>query len=80
MSLKFGRRDLGIAFVVLMLAAIGLFVQHTRHGWPFSLHHGIGVAPLAPESSHAGHDSPIGTINGAGVRDGRTARARCLAP
>lgn len=55
--MKFGRRDLGIAFAALVLAAIGLFIQHMRHGWPFSLHHGIGVAPPAPESSHAGHDA-----------------------
>ncbi|MBL9100937.1 MAG: efflux RND transporter periplasmic adaptor subunit [Myxococcales bacterium] len=36
----------------------GLFVQHTRHGWPFSLHHGLG-ARGAP-SEHAEHAEPIG--------------------
>ena len=57
MSLKFGRRDLGIAFVALLLAAVGLFIQHVRHGWPFSLHHGIGVAPLAPQSARSEDDA-----------------------
>jgi Cu(I)/Ag(I) efflux system membrane fusion protein len=58
MSLNLGRRDLGIALVALILAAVGLFFQHTRHGWPFSLHHGLGVTPLAPAASHPTAVSP----------------------
>lgn len=57
MSPKIGRRDLAIVGLVLALVAVGLFIQHMRHGWPFSLHHGIGGAPLAPPPSHAGHDA-----------------------
>lgn len=53
MSLKLGRRDLAIGVVVLALVAVGLFIQSTRHGWPFSLHHGIAVVP----PSHAEHQA-----------------------
>lgn len=47
------RHDLSVALVVLALVAAGLFVQHRRHGWPFSLHHGLGAA--AATDLHAGH-------------------------
>ena len=53
MNLKLGRRDLMIGALVLAFAALGLLVQHLRHGWPFSLHHGLPAAPLAPGSAAA---------------------------
>lgn len=48
---KVGRRDIAAGAVALALLVAGLFVQHFRHGWPFSLHHGMA----APASPHAGH-------------------------
>jgi hypothetical protein len=30
--------------VVLVTLVAALFVQHLRHGWPFSLHHGAGMS------------------------------------
>jgi membrane fusion protein, copper/silver efflux system len=55
------RNNASLALAVLVTAAtlsIGLFMQHTRHGWPFSLHHGLG-ARAAP-SEHAEHPAPTG--------------------
>jgi Cu(I)/Ag(I) efflux system membrane fusion protein len=44
------------SLLVLLLA--GLFMQHTRHGWPFSLHHAVGTespprrTALASDAAH----------------------------
>jgi Cu(I)/Ag(I) efflux system membrane fusion protein len=35
----FGAAALGAAVL-----ALGFFIQHLRHGWPFSLHHGVAVS------------------------------------
>lgn len=53
MTMKFGSRDIATVAVVLMLVTVGLFVQHLRHGWPFSLHHGMAVAPTTAQAAHA---------------------------
>lgn len=44
-----------------LVLAIGLLVvQHLRHGWPFSLHHGYGVAPQArAAATDGGSESPV---------------------
>jgi Cu(I)/Ag(I) efflux system membrane fusion protein len=40
-----GSRVLAVGATSALVLLIGaLAVQHLRHGWPFSLHHGIGVA------------------------------------
>ena len=39
--------------VVLVLLSGALLVQHLRHGWPFSLHHGIGVPATAQQVAKA---------------------------
>jgi Cu(I)/Ag(I) efflux system membrane fusion protein len=40
-------RTVAVAATSALVLVIGFFiVQHLRHGWPFSLHHGIGVAPV----------------------------------
>lgn len=41
--------------LVLLLGA--LVVQHVRHGWPFSLHHGIGVPAPSARVVARGSDS-----------------------
>jgi Cu(I)/Ag(I) efflux system membrane fusion protein len=81
-----GPRAIALAassLLVLLLA--GLFIQHARHGWPFSLHHGVGAAPpsraAAPASggahpvSHtrAPVEIPAAQLDALGVR---TERAR----
>jgi Cu(I)/Ag(I) efflux system membrane fusion protein len=39
-------RTLAVGTTSALVLVLGFFlVQHLRHGWPFSLHHGIGVAP-----------------------------------
>jgi Cu(I)/Ag(I) efflux system membrane fusion protein len=53
MPLTLGRRDAAVGAVVLALVAAGLVVQHLRHGWPFSLHHGMPNAPMAELAGHA---------------------------
>lgn len=55
MSPKRGRRDFAIVAIVLTLVAGGLIVQHLRHGWPFSLHHGIGANPKEASTTYAGN-------------------------
>lgn len=47
-------RTLAVAATSALVLVIGFFVvQHLRHGWPFSLHHGIGVtAPPARVAAH----------------------------
>ncbi|HEX2878197.1 MAG TPA: efflux RND transporter periplasmic adaptor subunit [Polyangiaceae bacterium] len=35
--------SIGLAVVVLGIV-VGLFIQNDRHGWPFSLHHGLSAA------------------------------------
>jgi Cu(I)/Ag(I) efflux system membrane fusion protein len=43
MTLKRDWRALSVGgAAVLVLVLSGLFVQHLRHGWPFSLHHDVG--------------------------------------
>ncbi|MEN9578422.1 MAG: hypothetical protein RJA70_1431 [Pseudomonadota bacterium] len=44
MKLKDPRTLAVVASSALVLVVGGLIIQHLRHGWPFSLHHGIGVA------------------------------------
>lgn len=61
---RFGPRDLLLAAVVFLLVAAGLLIQHLRHGWPFSLHHGVGATPTTPATPHAGQgarskDAPL---------------------
>ncbi len=54
-------RVLAVAATSALVLTIGaLAVQHVRHGWPFSLHHGIGPQPSAaavPQHS-AAHPAP----------------------
>jgi Cu(I)/Ag(I) efflux system membrane fusion protein len=45
MTLKDPRILAVTATSLLVLVVAFLATQHVRHGWPFSLHHGIGVAP-----------------------------------
>lgn len=58
------RNATSLALAVVITAATlstGLFVQHTRHGWPFSLHHGLGARGAPSEhAEHAEHAEPIG--------------------
>lgn len=50
-ALKTVLRTAGPAVIAVVLVG-GFFVtQHFRHGWPFSLHHGVGVgSPAAPRA------------------------------
>ncbi len=43
-----------MASAAFVLLVGGLFIQHLRHSWPFSLHHGVGM-PL-PSTLVAGPD------------------------
>lgn len=45
--------------LALVLAIAVLAVQHFTHGWPFSLHHGLGSATAAPvtATAHEEHSS-----------------------
>ena len=37
-------RTLGVVAGSALVVLVGLLVvQHLRHGWPFSLHHGLGA-------------------------------------
>lgn len=54
MSSKPGRRDLALVAIALTLVAGGLLVQHLRHGWPFSLHHGMGADLQEPPTTREG--------------------------
>jgi Cu(I)/Ag(I) efflux system membrane fusion protein len=47
MKLEDSRKLAVVASSALVVLVGALFLQHLRHGWPFSLHHGIGVAPSA---------------------------------
>ena len=49
---------MGSALVILVA---GLLIQHLRHGWPFSLHHGMGAAPAVarPFLGDAGSVAPV---------------------
>ena len=47
-----------IAFVVLALTVGGLVLQHLRHGWPFSLHHGMGTPGHTPSAGGRNHGAP----------------------
>jgi Cu(I)/Ag(I) efflux system membrane fusion protein len=47
-----------VATAGLVVLIGGLLIQHARHGWPFSLHHGM-AAPAAAADPHAGH-APAG--------------------
>jgi Cu(I)/Ag(I) efflux system membrane fusion protein len=37
-----------IPIAALVLVVVALLVQHRRHGWPFSLHHGVGAQAAGP--------------------------------
>lgn len=39
------------ASIVLILVVVVLAIQHARHGWPFSLHHGLPVLGPQPATS-----------------------------
>lgn len=52
-SRLWGRRMGLLAGGALFVVGL-LLVQHLRHGWPFSLHHGIGVAPSARPAAAVG--------------------------
>lgn len=71
---------MSIVATVSVLAAI-LLLQHLRHGWPFSLHHGIGqaqtlaapVSQATPGGEHTGHERAVidvdaSTIEQMGIR------------
>lgn len=74
-----GSAGLGVALTAALLIG-ALLVQHHRHGWPFSLHHGITAAeaPPAPAAAHeadphAAHprvavDVEPGRMEGLGIR------------
>ena len=51
-------RTLGVVAGSALVLLVGLLVvQHLRHGWPFSLHHGMGAASTqapAPASGSPG--------------------------
>lgn len=49
-------KGVGAASAIVLLCG-ALLVQHLRHGWPFSLHHGL--APL-PDTSHVRSDVDAG--------------------
>ena len=43
-----------IPIMALVFVMVALLVQHRRHGWPFSLHHGAGAQAASP----AAHTAP----------------------
>lgn len=53
-------RTLAVAASSALVLVVGvLLVQHLRHGWPFSLHHGIGVPlPSARVAAPGGTNAP----------------------
>lgn len=78
-----------IAFVALALTVGGLVLQHLRHGWPFSLHHGMGAPGSTPTAGGSNHGAPAaahtvpgrapiaiprGQLDAIGVRVARVAR------
>lgn len=49
-----------LAFVAGVAAvSLALGVQHLRHGWPFSLHHGIDVPAVPTRAAHGEHDGGL---------------------
>lgn len=59
MKLKDPRTLAVVASSALVLVMGALLVQHLRHGWPFSLHHGIGVPlPSARVATRGGGNVP----------------------
>ena len=62
MKLKSPRTFAVVTSSALVLLVGALLVQHFRHGWPFSLHHGIGAAALstrvAPRASSSAPSHP----------------------
>jgi Cu(I)/Ag(I) efflux system membrane fusion protein len=53
-----GRTALAV-IAALLAVLLGLVVQHFRHGWPFSLHHGYAVGDTSAKqgsSDHTGHE------------------------
>lgn len=58
-----GRRRFVVGAISALAVVVGLLVvQHVRHGWPFSLHHGVGVPSAArvvtPSTSATGAQQP----------------------
>ncbi|HKU38123.1 MAG TPA: efflux RND transporter periplasmic adaptor subunit [Polyangiales bacterium] len=51
MTLKDPRVLAVLATSALVLTIGTLAVQHVRHGWPFSLHHGMAISPAAPATA-----------------------------
>ncbi len=51
------RTGLGaLAVIAVLLASLmGLLVQHLRHGWPFSLHHGYAVGDTSVKAGTGDH-------------------------
>lgn len=49
-----------LAFVAGVAAvSLALGVQHFRHGWPFSLHHGIDAPAVPSRPAHGEHDGGL---------------------
>jgi Cu(I)/Ag(I) efflux system membrane fusion protein len=53
MNLKPAWRALTGGAIALVIGGGLLFIQHLRHGWPFSLHHGVTSARQAAHADHA---------------------------
>lgn len=51
----------GIVGGVVLIASLG-YVQSSRHGWPFSLHHNMAAQPIGTQSeAHSAHENhPVG--------------------
>ena len=62
-STGFRASVVSVAVTASVLLAV-LLMQHLRHGWPFSLHHGVGQTPAgataarqpAASGTHTGHE------------------------
>jgi len=62
-------RAAAISVGALLLALSALLVlQHLRHGWPFSLHHGYPRAPADPHAAHRADAGATGAVRRVAVR------------
>lgn len=92
MTLKDSRLWAVAATSALVLTIGTLAVQHVRHGWPFSLHHGIGVVPsaavtsppseaaAAPTHARAEVELDVTQVHAAGVRIEKVRRETSAQP
>jgi membrane fusion protein, copper/silver efflux system len=62
------RATLVVSSLLIALSA-ALVVQHFRHGWPFSLHHGL--PPLDPEPAASATESAAREVRGEAASDER---------